>query len=92
MQRIRANPGDTIDAIDTPALVVDVDAFERDFDRKRRPRARSVRGRTSSRTSVRRLQRRSSRAASVTLYDWIVAARGGRVEASRPVEARGALG
>jgi D-serine deaminase-like pyridoxal phosphate-dependent protein len=28
-----ANPGDTQDAIETPALVVDVDAFERNLDR-----------------------------------------------------------
>lgn len=33
MQRMPANPGDTLNAIETPALVVDVDAFERNLDR-----------------------------------------------------------
>lgn len=33
MQRIPARPGDPVDAIATPALVVDLDAFERNLDR-----------------------------------------------------------
>lgn len=32
MQRAPARPGDPVDAIDTPALVVDLDAFERNLD------------------------------------------------------------
>ena len=33
MQRKPAQPGDRLDTIDTPALVVDADAFERNLDR-----------------------------------------------------------
>ncbi len=39
MQRIPARVGDAVEAIDTPALVVDLDAFERNLDRMADARA-----------------------------------------------------
>src|SRR6187402_2537589 len=62
MQRIPANPGDTLDAIETPALVVDVDAFERNIDRmaeatraiRLRPHAKSHKCATIARAQLAR--------------------------------------
>jgi D-serine deaminase-like pyridoxal phosphate-dependent protein len=55
MQRIPARVGDAVDDVDTPALIVDLDAFERNLDLM----ANAARGavwrcaRTRRRTSVR---------------------------------------
>ena len=73
MQRIPARIGDPLDAVETPALVVDLDAFEHNLDLManavRGSAARAARP-TRSRTSARTSPRRRSRAAR-----WASAAR-----------------